>query len=104
VLIFRANEFESSPVLPLAYLLHERKYECTHDDFFRRIAEVLPEIDKAENLIFITDNEAAIRTSIKKNFPSTKVFRCWNHLLQVHFVVIYLYHDPLNGLMSIFYN
>jgi len=63
-------------------MIHERKFTTTHDDFFRRISAVCPEISKASNVIFVTDNETAIRTGIHNNFPSKKLFLCWNHLLQ----------------------
>ena len=82
-LLFRATEFENSPVIPLAYLLHERKLTHTHDTFFRHIASMCPEIDACSNVILVTDSEQAIRKSLAKHFPSTQAFLCWNHLLQV---------------------
>jgi hypothetical protein len=87
VVLFRESEFVSAPVVPLAYLLHERKHAATHDEFFRHMAAVCPEIETADNVIFVTDNEKAIRSAIGKNFPSRKIFLCWNHILQVSFHV-----------------
>ena len=68
------TEFQDSPVIPLAYLVHERKLTYTHDIFFRHIAEVCPVIAASPQILFITDSEQAIRTSLSKHFPSTKAF------------------------------
>ena len=35
VLLSRETEFVSKPVIPLAYVIHERKRYATHDNFFR---------------------------------------------------------------------
>ena len=37
ILLFRETDFESKPVIPLAFFLHERKTTMTHDEFFRYI-------------------------------------------------------------------
>ena len=36
-LLFRHVSFDSSPVVPAAFLLHERKFECTHESFMALI-------------------------------------------------------------------
>jgi len=38
VLLFRETEFDPSPIVPLAFLLHERKLQSTHDEFFSQSA------------------------------------------------------------------
>lgn len=83
ILLFRATEFDPSPVIPLAYLIHERKLSSTHDDFFRHMKVICPEINSANNTVILTDNETSIRNAIKSNFPNVKSFLCWNHVLQV---------------------
>jgi len=83
VLLFRETEFVENPVIPLAYLMHERKFQKTHEEFFRHVRDTCPEIEAASNVIFVTDQELAINQSIAATFPSTKSFLCWNHVLQV---------------------
>lgn len=83
VLLFRDTEFDPSPIIPLAYLIHERKLLATHDDFFRHIKSLCPQLEAAVNVVFITDSEAAITGSIRNNFPDLATFLCWNHVLQV---------------------
>ena len=67
----------SSPPVPIVYLLHERKTETSHLDFWRFIKENCP--DLMVNTFLVTDCEDAIRNSIKKTFPNIRVLRCWNH-------------------------
>ncbi|CAF0707354.1 unnamed protein product [Brachionus calyciflorus] len=68
---------EKSPSIPLAYFFHEKKFEKTHNEFWRYISEVLPEISNAG--FFVTDCEDAFRNSIKQYFPKTPHLRCLNH-------------------------
>jgi len=82
VLIFRETEFEEKPMIPLAFLLHERKLTATHDAFFRCIASLCPEINSASNVVMVTDSEVAITKAISDNFPDLNTFLCWNHILQ----------------------
>jgi len=82
ILLFRYTIFQESPVVPLAYMIHERKYTSTHTAFFQYLQSICPEIDSAQKVIMITDSETAIRQGILNAFPNLKVFLCWNHLFQ----------------------
>jgi len=82
VLIYRQTEFDPQPIMPLAFLLHERKLTATHNVFFQHLASVCPEINDAPNLLMVTDSEVAITSAITANFPELKRFLCWNHILQ----------------------
>ena len=82
VLLFHATDFESQPVIPLAYLIHERKLQETHDHFFSHLQKICPEINTAVNVVMMTDQEKAINDGITKNFPNLKTFLCWNHIQQ----------------------
>jgi len=83
VLLFRETEFDPSPIVPLAFLIHERKLQATHDEFFSHMRKLCPQLDNAVNVVVITDSELAITNSIRKNFPNLATFLCWNHILQV---------------------
>jgi len=82
ILLFRETEFEPSPIIPLAYYIHERKLQATHDEFFGHIRLICPQLDQSLNAVLITDNEAAITGSVNDNFPNLPAFLCWNHVLQ----------------------
>jgi MULE transposase domain len=83
ILLFRETEFTDNPVVPLAYLIHERKLFQTHSIFFSHMQSVIPEIGNASNVIMITDQEIAIRKAIVQAFPDLRIFLCWNHIEQV---------------------
>lgn len=82
VLLYRETEFDPSPVVPLAFYIHERKLQSTHDAFMSYMASILPELKSATNVYIVTDGETAITTSIKNNFPGLRSFLCWNHIVQ----------------------
>ena len=83
VLLFRHTDFQPSPIVPLAFFLHERKLQCTHESFFKYIKSVIPVLDEATNVYMVTDGERAINAAITVYFPNLKTFRCWNHTVQV---------------------
>jgi len=51
VLLFRETEFDPSPIVSLAFLLHERKLQSIHDEFFSHIHKLCPQLDDAVNVI-----------------------------------------------------
>jgi len=83
VLLFRNTNFDEQPVIPLAYLIHERKLTSTHTQFFAHMKTVCPEIGTAKNVVIITDQELSIRQGIRAAYPDVRLFLCWNHVLQV---------------------
>jgi len=74
-------EFEENPTFTLGFLLHDRKLEETHDEFFRLLVKHLPELRTATNAYFTTDGEKALVLAIQKWLPNIPVFRCWNHVI-----------------------
>ena len=75
------TEFEENPTVTLGYLVHDRKLEETHDDYFRLLHKHLPELRTTTNAYFSADGEKAIVLAIQKWFPNIPVFRCWNHVI-----------------------
>ncbi|RNA38346.1 histone-lysine N-methyltransferase EHMT2-like [Brachionus plicatilis] len=68
---------EKSPAIPLAYFFHERKFEKTHNEFWRYIQDILPEIEEVG--FIVTDCEVGFRNAIRHHLPNIPLFRCWNH-------------------------
>jgi len=81
-LLFRHTNFSPAPIIPLAYLLHERKTMETHAEFFRHMRSVCPQLAGCQNVIIVTDQERAITTAIHDICPELKHVLCWNHVLQ----------------------
>ena len=76
-LLFRHTLFEGAPVMPVAFLIHEKRTQFAHEVFMDFIAKEAPEIAGAP---FVTDGEENIITAIKKRLPQVRQLRCWNHL------------------------
>ena len=81
VLSFRHTLFIECPVIPAAFLIHERKFRECHEKFFNECIKHVPTLCKASKPI-VTDDEKGIVGSIKKTLPNLKWLRCWNHLFQ----------------------
>ena len=81
ILCFRHTLFKECPVIPAAFLIHERKFKECHEKFFMECAKHVPTLQKVVKPI-VTDDEKGIVESIKKVFPNLKWLRCWNHIFQ----------------------
>ena len=82
VLLMRHTLFRGAPVIPISFLLHERKLEAAHEEFMKYVAANCPTLANSSNDInipIVTDEERAICSSIDKWFPGVIRLRCWNH-------------------------
>lgn len=79
--IFRHIMFKDSPCIPLAFMLHQRKYQSIHEDFFRILRRKIPQL-KTSKVPIITDRERGIVNAISSELPSSNLLLCWNHLKQ----------------------
>ena len=79
VLVFRHVLFKNGVTIPAAFLIHDRKNQSTHDEFFRIIAEEVPNLNKGNHVI-VTDREKAFTRALDKHLPNMKQVFCWNHL------------------------
>lgn len=80
-MVFRHVLFEESPVIPLAFMLHKRKYQTLHEDFLRHLTRHIPSLQKSMVPI-ITDREHSITNAIKNVLPNSQILYCWNHFKQ----------------------
>ena len=73
-LLFHHVLFDSSPVVPAAFLLHERKFESTHEIFMSMIKKGLPSLVNIKSpILIVTDDEQGVCNAIR--------IKCWNHIL-----------------------
>ena len=82
ILVCSETHFTPSPVVPVMFMLHERKTQETHETFFRTARKAIPELNKAGHTIMVTDQEVAIINAIRLTIPNLPLFRCWNHMIQ----------------------
>ena len=80
-LAFQHIMFEENPVIPLAFMVHERKFQKCHEQFFEIIKEKIPRLGR-KAIPIITDREAGIVNAIENVFPNAQLLICWNHILR----------------------
>ena len=81
VLSFRHTIFQEDPVIPAAFLLHERKHALYHIEFFDVCCKLIPALKTTQKPI-VTDEEQAYVKAISKCMPDAPHLRCWNHVIQ----------------------
>ena len=67
------NNSNISPPIPFGEYFHEKKYEESHEEFWRFTKKLFPEIE--DKAVIITDCEAGIRSAIRKIFPNVPLLR-----------------------------
>ena len=80
-LSFQHILFENPPVIPLAIMIHERKFQKHHEVFLDSVKEKIPRLS-TKKLAIVTDRETGIINAIKKIFPNLRLLICWNHILR----------------------
>lgn len=78
-LVFRNVLFENTPWIPLAFLIHDKKYQKCHNRLFEFLADRVPVL-KDKTIPFITDRDLALTKAVENYFPNIRVLHCWNHL------------------------
>jgi len=80
-LVVQLHSFAEKPIIPIAFMLHERKFQSLHEDFCASVYEMMPNRIKGQAFNACTDGEAGCSNAISKVFPSWNVFQCWNHIV-----------------------
>jgi hypothetical protein len=76
VLSARLPIFDGSPLVPVAFLIHERKYKRDHEFFLKLVADACPALKTAAFTI-VTDREFR---NLKSVFPRCFHAHCWIHI------------------------
>ena len=80
-LAFQHIMFDENPVFPLAFMIHERKFQKCHEQFLDVLKEKIPRLGR-KPVPIITDREAGIVNAIAKVLPDSPLLICWNHILR----------------------
>ena len=83
-LLFRHTAFISSPIMPLAFLIHERKFQSAHEELMKHISVVIPSLSKAKApapIPIVTDDEIGMCNAIDRYLPNVTRLKCWNHTI-----------------------
>lgn len=80
-LLFRNVLFSKTPVMPAAFLLHERKTKPCHEEMMRIIARELPNLVNGKKVVpMVTDDEKSFE-AIDCFLPKITRLICWNHII-----------------------
>ena len=56
------TQFSSCPVIPVFFLLHERKFQSVHEKFMQCVVDLVPSLVKGKrNVPLVTDEEFGIK-------------------------------------------
>ena len=79
VLSYQHIIFEGNKVIPIAFMLHEKRDAKFHERFFRVLGENVPNLLKTSSP-FICDRESGIKKAMNIVFPNIPVVHCWTHI------------------------
>ncbi|CAC5425346.1 unnamed protein product [Mytilus coruscus] len=78
-IVFKHVIFDETPLVPLAFLIHERKHAKWHELLFKFLKDKIPRIDKKQ-IPFVIDQEPGLKRAIQDTFPNCPIMFCWNHI------------------------
>jgi len=78
VMVLKLSVFDEVPTIPIAFVLHDRKFQAVHSEFCEQLSSRLK---ISSNVVLVTDGEAAIVSAFKKCYPNWFLANCCNHIL-----------------------
>ena len=73
--------FSASPIIPAAFLIHERKRQGIHEEFLSMCTKLCKSLTSASFSI-VTNEERGIVNAVSTTLTRASNERCWNHLLR----------------------
>jgi hypothetical protein len=70
-IVFKYVLFEESPLVPLAFLIHERKHAKWHQLLFKYLKDKIPRLDKKKSP-FVVDQEPGLQKLHKTFFLTVR--------------------------------
>ena len=81
VLCFRHTLFKEAPVIPAAFLVHERKIEEHRKELFSVCTKIVRSLNHT-TCPMVTDEEVAIVNVVAQVIPQVPQLWCWNHIFR----------------------
>ena len=75
-IVYKNFLFRNEPVVPLAFLIHEKKDQKFHERFLTILSEHCPNLKHKES-IFVADREAALTNALSSKLPFATIVHCW---------------------------
>ena len=80
--LFKHVLFESQPVIPAAFLIHERKLQSGHKELMLHLKEEIPSLSTIKAPVpMVVDDEMAICNAVDESLSGVARVRCWNHTI-----------------------
>ena len=74
ILLFKHALFVEAPAIPAAFLIHERKFQASHEEFIKFISASIPSLAKLKEPVpIVTDDEAGICNAIDQCLPGVYI-------------------------------
>ena len=70
--------FDEAPTIPIAFVIHDRKFEAVHYEFCQ---ELRRRLKASSQVVLVTDGEAAIVNAFNKSNTEWVLVNRWNHIL-----------------------
>ena len=82
-LLFWHTLLNGSPVMPLGFLIRERKFKETHEFFFQQVRREVPYFrsERSTSIPLVTDDERALYEAAEGVLDNVSPLQCWNHLI-----------------------
>lgn len=77
VLVVKLNLFNEQPCMPVAFMLHDRKFQAVHETFFEQLKQRLSLLT---NVVIVTDGESGLGNAIEKIMSDWRVATCSVHI------------------------
>ena len=78
VFSFRHTLFKESPVIPAAFMVHEREFQQCHEQLLNELLTHVSSLNQTKCPI-VTDEEKGIVNAVVAKLPAVTRLRCWNH-------------------------
>ena len=79
-IVTQCEYFTQKPIMPVAFVLHERKFDRVHEVFFWNVRDKIPSLKQC-CIVTLTDGESAIIKAVSSVMPEWKLVTCWNHII-----------------------
>ncbi|XP_073501834.1 uncharacterized protein [Phyllobates terribilis] len=79
--VMRNTMLEKNPIFPVAFMVHERKFQKYHELFIGELVNQL-NLKDIKTIPFVTDREKGILNAVKKVAQSISLVLCENHILR----------------------
>lgn len=77
--VFKPILFKETPLIPLAFVIHDRKFGSVHETLFNFLKTAVPKIMK-KKIPIVIDREPGLKKAIRTILPDCPILTCWNHL------------------------